>query len=158
MLSILRSVLQDALRLAKVAGTPLLPPGSTTDDQHATVRRLADPLAFRLREAIDHLNAVQTHDGTPGWNDVERALFGQWLARHYPNEASSGTIALGEAWKEGVRIGAADLEAYKEAYGYACRDFAAIRQALGVSDEFAGWSKPLLDAILVLKAQAARAS
>ena len=72
---------QDALRLAKVAGTPLLPPSSTTDDEHAAVRRLADPLAFRLREAIDHLYAVQTHDGTPDWNEVERALFGQWLAR-----------------------------------------------------------------------------
>jgi hypothetical protein len=32
-----------------------------------------------------------------------------------------------------------------------------LHQALGVDDELAGWSKPLLDAIVVLKAQAARA-
>ncbi|MFC0403163.1 hypothetical protein [Paraburkholderia rhizosphaerae] len=154
MLSILRTALQDALRLAKIAGTPLLPSAPATEDEQVALRKFADPLAFRLREAIDHLNAVQTHDGTPGWNDVERALFGQWLSSNFPNEASAGTIALGDAWKEGVRVGSADLEAYKEGYRCACRDLAAIRQALGVGDEYAGWSKALLDAITVLKARA----
>ena len=39
------------------------------------------------------------------WTDAERSLFAEFLAREYPNEASVGVMALGDAWKDGLRVG-----------------------------------------------------
>jgi hypothetical protein len=70
MLSILKGVLQDALRLAKATGTPLIPPAAVADENQIAIRRLADPLAFRLREAIGHVTAVETREGASTWTDL----------------------------------------------------------------------------------------
>ncbi|TDN59064.1 hypothetical protein [Paraburkholderia sp. BL10I2N1] len=152
MLPILRLVLQDALKLTSYAGTPVIQRQTPPDDAWiADLRRRADNLYRPLKEALDHLAAVDTNAEPTGWTPIEQALFSQWMNRTYPNEASAGTIALGEAWKEGNRIGAADLALYKDMYMRLARDMSRVRHALGVNDELAGWCQPLLDAIIVLQ-------
>jgi len=155
MLPILRLALLDALKLASYAGTPVIQRETPPDDAWITdPRRRADNLYRPLKEALDQLAAVEAN-GEPGeWSPVEQAFFGQWLNRTYPNEASAGTIALGDAWKEGNRVGTADLPLYKDVYMRLARDISRVRHALGVSDDLAGWCQPLLDAITVLQSAA----
>lgn len=79
-------------------------------------------------ELVDHIPA-----GTlSGWTDAHRLFFGEWLRQHYPNEASAGTIALGEAWMDGLRVGAS--------LGLVNNDAAVIHPAIkltGISDAIA---------------------
>lgn len=45
------------------------------------------------------------------WSDHEQRLFGQWMRRTHPNLPSGAVIALGDAWKDGLRTGIAQVSA-----------------------------------------------
>lgn len=78
---------------------------SVSQDALTSIRGRTANLQARVSALLELVNGA-----SPGvladWTDAHRQLFGQWCRANYPNEASAGMIALGEAWMDGLRVGA----------------------------------------------------
>ncbi|WGS55069.1 hypothetical protein LFL96_36955 (plasmid) [Paraburkholderia sp. D15] len=74
-------------------------------DELATVLGLAGRLRTRVNALLDLVHAAPGETLT-GWTDAHRQFFREWLRKTFPNEAGAATIALGDAWMDGLRVGA----------------------------------------------------
>ena len=106
MLTKISRLLQRTLELNRYAALPFVMNGEHdgTDQWMLGLRERLLDLVNEVDRARAELNSVDS-EAQSNWTDGERALFGEFLARNYPNEASAGVIALGDAWKDGLRIG-----------------------------------------------------
>ncbi|WP_176060303.1 hypothetical protein [Paraburkholderia sp. BCC1876] len=74
-------------------------------DELATVLGLAGRLHTRVTALLDLVNSAPG-EALTGWTDAHRQFFREWLRKTFPNEASAATLALGDAWIDGLRVGA----------------------------------------------------
>ncbi|SIO72846.1 hypothetical protein SAMN05444172_9333 [Burkholderia sp. GAS332] len=78
---------------------------STSQDALTSIRERAKSLRARVSALLDLVDGPH-REAITGWTDSHRQLFGEWCRKNYPNEASAGTIALGDAWMDGLLVGA----------------------------------------------------
>jgi hypothetical protein len=113
MLTTICQVLQKTLDLNRYAALPFVTTGA-----HNGTDQWLQGFRERLVVLLEMVDRAKAELGTPiagpqaDWTDAERTLFGEFLARNYPNEATAGMIALGDAWKDGIRVasGAKDAD------------------------------------------------
>ncbi|MFL9995265.1 hypothetical protein PQR34_32290 [Paraburkholderia sediminicola] len=78
---------------------------STSQEALTSIRERAKSLRARVSALLDLIDGPH-REAITGWTDSHRQLFGEWCRKSYPNEASAGMIALGEAWMDGLLVGA----------------------------------------------------
>ncbi|MFL9886792.1 hypothetical protein PQR66_27385 [Paraburkholderia agricolaris] len=76
---------------------------STSQDALTSIRERAKSLRARVSALLDLIDGPH-REAITGWTDSHRQLFGEWCRKTYPNEASAGTIALGEACMDGLLV------------------------------------------------------
>ncbi|MBU6486234.1 MAG: hypothetical protein KGQ57_00225 [Burkholderiales bacterium] len=106
MLTTVCRVLQKTLDLNRYASLPFVMTGQSNGTE-----QWLQGLRERLLALLAHVDRATAELASPPaetsqeWTNAERALFGEFLAHNYPNEASAGVIALGDAWKDGLQVG-----------------------------------------------------
>ncbi|MFM0046069.1 hypothetical protein [Paraburkholderia sediminicola] len=73
---------------------------SISQDALTSIRERASSLQARVNALLGLVDGA-CREALTGWTDSHRQLFGEWCRKIYPNEASAGTIALGETWMDG---------------------------------------------------------
>lgn len=106
MRSALLDLLDESAQALRHAAEPIIgnDAAQPTDEWLAGLRSRVGPLLDRLN-ALTELASLLPANALDDWSDEHRLFFGEWLTAHFPNEASAGTIALGDAWQEGLRVG-----------------------------------------------------
>src|SRR5262245_15271625 len=104
MVSLVAQILHRTLALGTYAGRPFVA-SERSDNLRFWLDGLRQHVAM-LSQEIDRASAAlgQAPSVPSEWTDLDRALFHEFLARHYPNESERSHVALGEAWLDGRRV------------------------------------------------------
>lgn len=99
--------LGESLDIARYAATPDIAEGRMSADPAWLngLRVLVLGLLASIDLDLEESPAVMSEDDR--WSDDEQRQFGQWLRRTHPSLPSDAVIALGDAWKDGLRTGIA---------------------------------------------------
>lgn len=103
--------LRESLDIARYAATPVTVDGRVSADPVWLngLRALVLGLLASIDLDLEARPAAVSDDDR--WSDDEQRLFGQWLRRTHPNLPSDAVLALGDAWKDGLRTGIAQVSA-----------------------------------------------
>lgn len=106
MRSALLNLLDESNQALRHAAEPIIgnDTAQPTDEWLAGLHSRVAPLLATLN-ALTELASRLPDNALDDWSDAHRLIFGRWLAAHFPNEGSAGTIALGDAWQEGLQVG-----------------------------------------------------
>jgi hypothetical protein len=103
--------LRESLDIARYAATPAIVEGRVSADPAWLNKLRALVLGLLASIDLDLEASPATVSDDDRWSDDEQRLFGQWLRRTHPNLPSDAVIALGDAWKDGLRTGIARASA-----------------------------------------------